>query len=75
MSLHQLRPAIPEQMPLHLDALPPRIAAMVQLLVQHQEIICAYDSGALVLNYRGQDIRPQLDKVGLHGLIKPIERT
>jgi hypothetical protein len=49
-----------------LDALPPRIARMIVILLQHQQVLCAYEQGALELHFNGPDVKPQLVKVPLN---------
>jgi hypothetical protein len=51
---------------LQLDALPPRIVRMVETLLRHQAVLCAYETGAITLHYNGPEVKPQLEKVALN---------
>ena len=48
-----------------LDLLPPRLRRMVQAILDHQQVLTAYDTGQLTLNWNGPQVRPQLEKVAL----------
>lgn len=51
---------------LDLDTLPPRIGRMVQAILDHQQVLTAYETGQLSLNWNGPHVRPQLEKVCLN---------
>ena len=58
-----------EPVPTHvldLDTLPPRIVRMVQAIIDHQQVLTAYETGQLSLNWNGPYVRPQLEKVCLN---------
>lgn len=50
---------------LYLDDLSPRIAAMLEVIYLHRDVLDQYEQGALVLNFRGGIVKPQLDKLAL----------
>ena len=42
-----------------------RAARMLDIILEHQESIEQYEQGQLVLHFRGNDVKAQLDKVAL----------
>lgn len=68
--------SLPLPMPCHtlvdLDELPLRIVRMLQAILEHQEILCAYESGSLELHFNGPEVvKPSLGKVALNSRRRP----
>ena len=47
------------------EAMSPRVYALLDKIMEHQEIIDKYPQGALVLNFKGCKVRAQLDKLAI----------
>jgi len=59
---------------LHLGNLQPRIRTMVERVVSHTDVLLAYDCGQLILNYRGDNVTAQLDKLALdYNTVVPLD--
>jgi hypothetical protein len=43
-----------------LKALAPRIQDMIRHVLAHQELLCAYPSGALELHFRHESVKPKV---------------
>lgn len=52
MTFHPHPPAHPIQAPILLHTLPPRLQAMITILLTHRELISHYESGTLVFQFR-----------------------
>lgn len=63
-------PLPPEPNSLHavnLETLPPRMVRLLETLLRHQTVLCAYETGAITLHFHGPDVKPQLEiKVALN---------
>jgi hypothetical protein len=49
-----------------LDQLHPRIASMVHEILVHQAILTKYDTGQLQLNFKGREVKTELNKLALN---------
>jgi hypothetical protein len=51
---------------IYVELLPARIRGMVTEVLRHQQLLTAYHVGQLIMTYTGDEIRVELNRLGLN---------